>query len=55
MKIEEIIGKTKLSEAMPILKIIAKENRLSLSRVKDFSTARNILIKKIQTIYAAQY
>jgi hypothetical protein len=50
MNVEETIGKTKLSEAMPLLKTIAEENNLRLCVAKDFLAAKDILIKKIKTI-----
>jgi hypothetical protein len=50
MTIEESIGKTKLLEAMPILKSIAKEHNLRLCVAKDFLKAYSILKDKLKTI-----
>jgi len=50
--IADLIGKSRVSDAMPLLKIVAEEKRLNLNRVKDFNEARRLLeerytIKKI--------
>ena len=50
MSIEATIGKTKLSEAMPLLNSIAEEHNLRLCIAKDFLKAQEILIKKLESI-----
>lgn len=50
MSIETTIGKTKLSEAMPLLNAIAEENNLRLCVAKDFLKAQEILVKKLESI-----
>ena len=40
---KELIGKSKVTSVLPLLKMVAEENGLKLSRAKDFKQARNIL------------
>jgi len=40
---KELIGKSKVTSVLPLLKMVADENNLKLSRVKDFKQARIIL------------
>lgn len=43
---KEILGKTKVAIALPLLEIVAKENNLKLNLANDFKKARNILEKR---------
>lgn len=40
---KELIGKSKVTDVLPLLKIVAEENGLKLSDAKDFKKARVIL------------
>jgi hypothetical protein len=40
---KEIIGKSKLTLVLPLLKIVAEEHNLNLCYSKDFKKARTIL------------
>jgi hypothetical protein len=40
---KELIGKSKVTSVLPLLKMVADENNLKLSRSKDFKQARIIL------------
>lgn len=40
---KELIGKSKVTSVLPLLKIVAEENNLKLSRSKDFKQAVVIL------------
>jgi hypothetical protein len=48
--IEKIVGRTKLSEAFPLLKMISKERNLKLNKAKDFKVAKKLLIEKFKVI-----
>lgn len=38
-----LVGKSKVSDCLPLLERIASENGLKLNRAKDFKQARNLL------------
>ena len=40
---KELIGKSKVTNVLPLLKMVANENGLKLSHAKDFKKARTIL------------
>lgn len=40
---KEIIGKSKVTTVLPLLKIVAEENGLKLNNHKQFKTARKLL------------
>ena len=40
---KELIGKSKVSDVLPLLRIVAEENGLTLNRAKDFKQARTLL------------
>lgn len=40
---KELIGKSKITSVLPLLKMVASENGLKLNRAKDFKKARVIL------------
>lgn len=43
MEMKDIIKKSKVSAVLPLLKIVAEENALKLSRIKDFKKAVSLL------------
>jgi hypothetical protein len=43
---KNILGKIKVTVALPLLEMVAKENNLKLNRANDFKKARNILEKR---------
>ena len=43
-----IIGKSKLSKIIPQLQIIARQWGLDIKKVKDFNTAKRILIRSVE-------
>ena len=51
MTIEQLIGKTSISEAAPVLKGIADKHDLKLNRAEDFKKAKRILSIKLNSIY----
>ena len=50
MTMDQLVGKSKVSDALPMLQAIAKENNLKLCRAKDFKEARKILTEKFKVI-----
>lgn len=46
----KLIGKSKISEVLPLLKTVAKEHGLSLNRVDDFKKARVLLVSRYNII-----
>jgi hypothetical protein len=40
---KELIGKSKVTDVLPLLKMVADENGLKLNHVEDFKKARIIL------------
>ena len=40
---KEILGKSKVTNALPLLKMVAEENNLKLNRVTDFKKIRILL------------
>lgn len=38
-----LIGKSKVTDVLPLLDMVAKENNLRLNRAKDFKQARTLL------------
>ena len=42
----QIIGKSKVTDVLPLLKIVAEENSLKLNRAVDFKKAREILANR---------
>ena len=40
---KEVLNKSKMSDVLPLLKIVAEENNLKLNRVKDFKKIRILL------------
>ena len=47
---DELIGASKVSDAMPMLRTVAEQNNLKLSNAKDFKKARQILSEKFKVI-----
>lgn len=47
---DELIGASKVSDAMPMLRVVAEQNNLKLSNAKDFKKARQILSEKFKVI-----
>ena len=48
-----MIGQMTISEVMPALNLIAKENSLKLYKVKDFQIARKLLAIRYSYFYGA--
>lgn len=47
---DQLIGASKVSDAMPMLKTVAEQNNLKLFKAKDFKKARQILSEKFKVI-----
>jgi hypothetical protein len=46
IKFNDLIGKSKVTDVLPLLENVAKENGLQLNRVTDFKKARRLLIER---------
>jgi len=51
MTMDQLVGKSKLSDALPMLQTIANEHNLKLYMAKDFKIARKLLTEKFKVIY----
>ena len=46
IKLDDMIGKSKVTDVLPLLEIVAEENALKLNRASDFKKARKLLSER---------
>jgi hypothetical protein len=47
---DQLIGASKVTDAMPMMKTVAEQNGLKLNNAKDFKKARKLLSEKFTVI-----
>lgn len=50
MIFDKLIGRSKLSDVLPLLTRVAEENNLRLNRAKEFKAARKLLAKRYNVV-----
>lgn len=50
MNMDKLIGTSKITDVLPLLSRVARENNLRLNRAKEFKTVRQLLAKRYKII-----